>query len=56
MGSMEEMPPLLPHLLTCHTDGCINQDVPILVDMPLGSQTICGPCALPITDVSDPLA
>ncbi len=47
---------MLPHLLTCHTEGCDNADIPILVDMPVGGGAACGPCGQVITDISGPLA
>lgn len=45
--------------LTCHTQGCGNEGVPIeldIIDPETGepvSSVLCGPCGQPITDVSD---
>jgi hypothetical protein len=49
-------------VLTCHTDGCLNQDEPIDMDLDYtdeGGQTqtitdvFCGVCSQPITDIQE---
>ncbi|HEY7487131.1 MAG TPA: hypothetical protein VH912_21930 [Streptosporangiaceae bacterium] len=50
--------------VTCHTEGCDNNGVPLQLDLtvydpdtgqPAGttSTVICGPCGQPITDIQD---
>jgi hypothetical protein len=46
--------------VTCHTEGCSNQDESIEMDLdrvdddgnPYQITVICGPCGQPITDVT----
>ena len=39
--------------VVCHTDGCENKDIVILVDADGDEPTvICGVCSQPITDVT----
>lgn len=50
--------------LTCHTTGCVNQDVAIDLDITVTDDTtqavtyvdsvVCGWCRQPITDVQPP--
>lgn len=35
--------------VTCHADGCINGEIPILFEDPADT-VICGPCGQEITD------
>jgi hypothetical protein len=49
--------------VTCHTDGCANNGIPIELDLtytdPDTGETvtvggvICGPCGQPITDIEE---
>jgi hypothetical protein len=52
--------------VTCHTEGCINDGLPIEMELTYqyedengNTQTgtvgtvVCGPCGQPITDISD---
>ncbi|QFP94275.1 hypothetical protein QDW47_gp20 [Microbacterium phage AnnaLie] len=47
----DELDPVAWHV-TCHTDGCENAGIPILIlatqDPPL---VVCGPCGAQITDL-----
>ena len=39
------------YIVTCRTEGCINQDIGIEVVKPADGDALCGPCNNPITDV-----
>jgi hypothetical protein len=52
--------------VTCHTDGCENDGVPIEMDLTVEwvdewgethtstvTSVVCGPCGQPITDIQD---
>ena len=49
----DDFPPLVPRVLTCHTDGCENAGVAIPVQMPADGGAACGACGQPITDITD---
>lgn len=51
---MEEITPTIyeDFIVTCHTDGCENSEIPIEVKIDIsGMLVFCGPCALPIEDI-----
>jgi hypothetical protein len=52
MTTEETETPVLEYVLTCHTDGCGNADVPITLSMPEGCAAVCGACSQPITDIT----
>jgi hypothetical protein len=40
-------------IVTCHTDGCQNEDIPITISADAENpKIVCGPCAHFITDVT----
>lgn len=50
------------HVATCHTDGCLNSGIPVVLvldrddpDAAPISVVMCGPCGQPIADVVPPL-
>ena len=38
---------------TCLTEGCINFGIPIHTVVPEGGDIICGPCGMPVTNITD---
>ena len=42
-------------IVTCHTDGCENKDIPIYINVPNDEnhRVVCGPCTLDISDKRD---
>ncbi len=40
-----------PYTLTCHTEGCENKDIPIVLEIFADTYCSCGPCGNQITDV-----
>jgi hypothetical protein len=52
-GAVQTAANAVAKTLTCHTDGCANEDIPIevMVD-PTVTRFGCGVCGQPITDVS----
>lgn len=45
-------PALIQYTVTCHTEGCDNEDVPITLKAAKTDPFIqCGPCGVQITDL-----
>lgn len=39
-------------IVTCHTDGCENAEIPIQVSVDISGMLVyCGPCAVKIEDI-----
>lgn len=53
MSDEQEPDPTRDATVTCHTDGCGNEDAPILINVPdvPAPYVVCGVCGLPITDI-----
>jgi len=45
----DELPELTVRTVTCHTEGCDNETLPIT--FPCADEVICGACGHPITDI-----
>ncbi len=43
---------LINYTVTCHTEGCENADIPIVLSMPEGCAVMCGVCAQTISDTN----
>jgi hypothetical protein len=39
--------------VTCHTEGCENQDIAIVVPLVDGGNVVCGVCGNEITDIQE---
>jgi len=46
---MSDEPDLVEATVTCHTRGCLNENIPIAIL--LTGTVICGPCGQVITDI-----
>jgi len=42
------------HGITCHTRGCENENITIVLSRP-SPVVICGPCGQQVTDIDPPL-
>jgi hypothetical protein len=48
---MNETNEMIDYNLTCHTEGCQNCDIPIILNAPAENvYFVCGPCCNEITD------
>ena len=47
----ENTPNLQPATVTCHTEGCENCNIPIVIDCDPDGIVMCGPCGNLISDI-----
>lgn len=54
MSETDEEPTMVEVTVTCGTDGCTNQGIPITITTPEGGAIMCGPCGASLNETAAP--